>query len=220
MLIDPAENPDHLQRVVQRCTALKGSEQLRQRAAHIAAQAPLAARTHLIQQAHIAPSGQRIFWLRKAADLVGKAAAGVSPCSSGCSSCCHINVMVAHPEAVEIGKAIGREPRAVPPANTITTGALLKPKRGALDRQARLQALYFGQPCVFLGSGGECTIYEHRPLACRLHFSLDEDNLLCQPVRDVEVPMLLLDSRLEKAGYLLALGPKQVLADVRDWFPA
>jgi hypothetical protein len=57
-------------------------------------------------------------------------------------------------------------------------------------------------------------------LACRLHFSLDEDNLLCQPVRDVEVPMLLLDSRLEKAGYLLALGPKQVLADVRDWFPA
>jgi len=43
------------------------------------------------------------------------------------------------------------------------------------------------EPCVFLDAQrGACTVYERRPLPCRMHFSLD-DPALCDPVSD-DVP--------------------------------
>lgn len=88
-----------------------------------------------------------------------------------------------------------------------------------MARQHQLQQRHFGQSCPFLDSQGSCSIYRERPIACRLHMNLDEDDLLCRPGKAVEVNVPSLDVTVEKAHYLLALGLNSRLADIRDWFP-
>jgi Fe-S-cluster containining protein len=42
-------------------------------------------------------------------------------------------------------------------------------------------------PCTFLGDDGACTIYEHRPIKCRTHFTLADDPALCDTARGLNV---------------------------------
>jgi len=51
---------------------------------------------------------------------------------------------------------------------------------------ARMAYLRAKQPCVFLDRQRRtCTVYDVRPLACRMHFSLDDPDL-CDPAREAE----------------------------------
>ena len=76
---------------------------------------------------------------------------------------------------------------------------------------------YQGEPCVFLESG-QCQIYEHRPLACRLLLNLDEDDLLCHLVPNAEAPRVpYLNTREHEVRALLAFGNQQY-DDIRAWF--
>lgn len=116
-------------------------------------------------------SKYELLW--RAADILGQYASKVSACRKGCSHCCHIAVSMSHGEAEMIGRRIKKTPNAVP---------------SGLSESFRDE---IGQPCVFLKNGA-CSIYENRPLACRAHFNLDRDDLLCRliPGADVPVPYL------------------------------
>ena len=77
---------------------------------------------------------------------------------------------------------------------------------------------HIGKACPFL-KNGECAIYAHRPLACRYHYNMDDDDLLCRLEEDAEgtqVPYLNSYSMLLPS--ILALMPTTI-SDIRDWFP-
>lgn len=75
-----------------------------------------------------------------------------------------------------------------------------------------------GTPCTFLAAG-RCSIYEHRPISCRLQINVDVDDLLCRLVPGEAITVPYLDTRTEKVASLLILGANARIADIRDWFP-
>jgi Fe-S-cluster containining protein len=97
------------------------------------------------------------------AERVSTAVTPFAACKNGCSHCCHIDVAMSEFEARQISKATGRE-LLVPPGDGSDDGAIEK---------------YRGVPCPFL-VGGACSIYEHRPIACRVHFNLADDESMCR----------------------------------------
>jgi hypothetical protein len=120
-------------------------------------------------------------------------------CRRGCTHCCHIGVAVAQPEAHMLGAAIRRPPKS--------------------PRATDLSTFDYGyhNPCTFLRDR-KCSIYEHRPLSCRVYVSLDEDALLCELVKDVPIPVPNLDMRSFQWAYMLICGGAKI-ADIRQYFP-
>lgn len=99
-------------------------------------------------------------------------------CAAGCSHCCHQSVGVTGVEAITIVRYL----RAT--RNTEELAALTARVRDAGEGTRGLNYKERHSPhlpCVFLGAGGECTIYAVRPLVCRAVNSLDagecRDNL-------------------------------------------
>lgn len=164
------------------------------------------------QAENASTASQRVTWLRKAADYLHDGAKHLAACGKGCSHCCHISVMVSRAEA----QVIARE-----------TGAKLNRKAGrftmeTVDMPSALEAATaesFGKPCTFL-KDGDCTVYDHRPLACRLLLNLDDDPLLCQLVEGAEPKVPYLNATEHHIGAAVAFGPHQEYDDLRHWFPA
>ncbi|MBV7542045.1 YkgJ family cysteine cluster protein [Acidovorax sp. sic0104] len=157
-------------------------------------------------------AAQKVFWLRKAADAMSAPVYELSACTAGCSHCCNLTVPISRIEA----EVIARE-----------TGTQINKKAGikVMDDQVDLQSIardmseiYYGMPCSFL-SKGRCTIYESRPLACRLLLNLDDDDLLCKitPGEEVKVPRM--NASEHELWGALALGLNQQYDDIREWFP-
>jgi len=171
------------------------------------------------QAATSAKASQRVHWLQRAADEVGRGAekAGVTPCKRGCSHCCHIPALVSRPEAVEIARVSGRK-LATAPANTIRVrDAIEKADEKVLRGVPWLH--HYGTPCPFLAND-ECSVWQVRPLVCRYHYSLDVDDLLCKVVdgqQSTQVPKLNAVANL--AVSMSVLGFNQDATDIRDWFP-
>lgn len=166
----------------------------------------------LLQAAHRAASaGQRVAWLQKAASAWAEPLAAVSACRRGCSHCCYIPLAMTDVEARVIGQAIGRRPAlpegAVPTDDAAELGRRLPGTPGA----------GYDSPCPFLQAGA-CSIYAHRPLACRAQLNLDEDDLLCRLEPGLNIPVPYADATQLKAFYVL-LQPGAVWADVRAFFP-
>lgn len=140
---------------------------------------------------------------RAIADEIHAALATMTPCQRLCSHCCHIAVLVTQAEADEIGRAIGRPARRV---------AIKYHDEAAVARQ------WHGRPCPFL-QAGSCSIYPHRPLACRLHASLANDSRMCDlsvPSADSLVPNIDLTHFWLYLG--LAAGNLRY-GDLREFFP-
>jgi hypothetical protein len=126
-------------------------------------------------------------------------------CKRGCAHCCHIAVLISEDEAKVIGERIGRKPRAVP---------------GRKD--AKGFDFGYHNPCTFLSDRGECSIYENRPLACRLQYSLDTDALLCELLPPEASPVPYLNPHPFLMAFLQMLGvPERMpkLGDIREFFP-
>lgn len=120
-------------------------------------------------------------------------------CKRGCSHCCHIGVYVMEPEARMIGMAIKRKPKKVQNRNFDN----FRPG--------------YHNPCTFL-KNGECSIYEHRPLACRQQLNLDDDALLCEFTSPHPTPVPYFNMAFLSEVYVrLCLKSKH--ADIRDYFP-
>jgi hypothetical protein len=84
-------------------------------------------------------------------------------CRVGCSYCCHLRVLVTIPEAISIADAcrdtMSPEDLAALRARVDIHQEELRGRKGADWNNAR-------PPCPLL-KGGCCTVYAHRPLACR-----------------------------------------------------
>lgn len=168
----------------------------------------------LLKQLDQAPRIQhKIFWLRQLAEAFGDSVGPYSACVPGCDACCRQPVALTQQEA----EVIARE-----------TGAKLQqPAQWSSAGDER----YVAQPCSFLREG-RCTIYEHRPMVCRLMFSMDVDNLLCHRVPGALSHMPYADYSQYKELYIrahlgkvrneaemqAALGRLR-LADIREFFP-
>jgi Fe-S-cluster containining protein len=141
-----------------------------------------------------------------AADGVYAAAAGRVACKRGCAHCCHVAVVISAAEAAYVGDRIGRAPADI--------------------RESRLPDVkgFSGTtPCTFLREN-RCTIYEHRPLACREALNFDEDEYWCRPENWSKPGAIVPKPTVAglRDAYRVASAAKSgtVVADIREWFPA
>lgn len=128
-------------------------------------------------------------------------------CQRGCNHCCHVQVLMTQDEAEVIGKRIGRKPR--------------QPSKFNGRKDVETFDWGYHNPCTFLVDG-ECSIYENRPMPCRIHYSVDVDALMCEltPPESKAVP--LLNPQPFIMAFLQMLGMPEVvpvLGDIREFFP-
>lgn len=147
--------------------------------------------------------------LRKLYALVDELTAfneGHVACRKGCAHCCHIAVAVPQIEAEMIGMAIGRRPKKVATHQDS-------------DHYSTMPYGYH-TPCPFL-KNNECSIYAHRPLACRKLVNADIDDLLCQLTEPPGPPVPYIDYlEFDVAITALCADKKGVkTADIREYFP-
>jgi uncharacterized protein len=132
-------------------------------------------------------------------------------CRSGCSHCCHVEVIVPKAEAELIAARTGRK-IASPDV-----------QRGGEPSKRYGPPVPWGydHPCTFLRNG-RCSIYAHRPLACRTQFNFDDDALLCMhtcsPEENNPVPYWG-GSRFSAVALVEICGLDAQAADIREWFP-
>lgn len=146
-------------------------------------------------------SGKRVHWLQRAAQSLANIYGPLSACKARFAHCCHIPVKITQAEVVYLGQQTGRKPADV----------------GALLAESEIKA--YESPCPFLADN-KCSVYEFRPAVCRSHLNLDRDDLLCQLLRGMDVPVPYLDTRPLIAASFVILGAAQPIAGIRQWFAA
>jgi Fe-S-cluster containining protein len=138
-------------------------------------------------------------------EVAGEFSKAVRPftaCKANCSYCCSIATIITETEAQIMGKAAKRKPKKLD-ANT--------------DHEAGVHK-WRGVPCPFLVKG-KCSIYEARPMACRLHQNLADSPHFCNtevPPGESIVPQINL-KQIHVAHGLVFID--EVWADIRDFFP-
>jgi len=150
----------------------------------------------------------KIFKLNQFADIFVAMVEDLYACKLGCSKCCYQRIPLSQTEANII-------------ASKTSTAAV------QLAADFQMKGVYeYDQttPCTFL-KNGSCSIYEHRPFACRKHINLDIDNLLCE-FENWETlpnnPNLVVFPQLQFAPLLeahSALCENDICGDIRDFFP-
>lgn len=150
---------------------------------------------------------RRLYWMREINQMFDYAMQGIAPCKAGCDACCHMATFISVHEADRIAAATGR-PRADPA------------DRCTLDDIEDDRTRFNGVPCAFLVDH-QCSIYTDRPHVCRVHFSVDRDNLLCQIVPGEAIKMPSFDNTNMNVLALMVDGdPSEAkMADIREFFP-
>ncbi len=141
--------------------------------------------------------------LRKIYALTDAVTAFIAPymvCEKGCFHCCRIDVNVTYVEAQYI-----RKNRGIAPASGHSISS------GHTDAKS---------PCTFLDTNGYCSIYEHRPFACRTFHAMDDPSL-CE---DVGTPHVTYTSKsnsvFKQLFHMVAfINNNEPIRDIRDFFP-
>lgn len=168
--------------------------------------APWLGALHMDSRRVVIQNGSRPVRLRSLVALADRVAAEIqpsTPCRRGCNQCCHIAVPVTRTEAKLIGSRIGVEP-AEP--------------RESTDARA-MQHAQFGRPCVFLEDGG-CSIYDARPVSCRLHFHIGATPAPCDTAAGMTAQA---NANLDLSPVFSAyqeITDNSGFADIRDFFPS
>lgn len=169
----------------------------------------------LIKAAQQASSAsQRVIWLHRAASAWSTPLQALAACRQGCAHCCHIPVTISSVEADLIGRRMGRRPAR--PAQAVR----LQEFDDLDEAVPALEAISAGRepsPCPFLQDDA-CSVYDVRPMACRLLLNLDDDDLLCHLVPGQAIPVPYANSQQLKGLFILAQVAAP-LADIRDFFP-
>lgn len=149
----------------------------------------------------------KAIWLKELTNALDKCVSGVAPCKVGCSHCCNMATLITVEEAQALSKASGR--------------ALVMPAAGYINQDQQTAVSRFdGVPCPFLVDS-KCSVYQSRPHACRVHYSMDADNLLCKIVPGESIRTPTLDTgRFTMLAMMCYDDPLSVqYADIRDFFP-
>lgn len=102
--------------------------------------------------------------LYEIADMTVAALAPFVACNQGCSICCHEPVLIYECEAIRMANASGRVMVSLPHRHR---------------RDVFMAAFdYVRQPCPFLADN-QCSIYDDRPLVCRLRNSFSDESKDC-----------------------------------------
>jgi uncharacterized protein len=158
------------------------------------------------------PVRPRFRSLYQIADEMTAAAAPYSPCKRGCSACCHMATLISEPEAEMMAAALRikiHKPKTWPFFD-LKTGV-------AHEYRDQFSETFFGyeKPCTFLVNN-ECSIYEHRPLACRVHLNMGANAEPCQMDAGRETAMLNL-LKLDEAYAMIGMTAR--MHDIREYFP-
>ncbi len=116
------------------------------------------------------------------AESVAAGHPGLIPCHSGCSGCCHGPFDISAADTLLLREGLAALPAPTREA-VRTRGKLLLAKIGKLepewtapwdlrdidaDRFDEIAEELSEEPCPMLDDEGACTVYEHRPLICRI----------------------------------------------------
>lgn len=145
-------------------------------------------------------AGYKLYRLHRLTDDLTRVATPHSACRNGCSHCCNMAVSVTQTEAREISKFIGVKYQNV----------------GTPMPIPEAQELYMGKPCTFLKEG-KCSIYQMRPLACRVYFNMSDTPEICDVVTNPRHDIPCLNAQGVQIAQALALGTD--FADIREYFP-
>ncbi len=149
-------------------------------------------------------NGSPVSKLRKIYALTDALTTFVAPymvCEKGCSHCCRIDVLVTFVEAQYIEKNLGP---------VLCAGHAISSGHSEAKR-----------PCPFLSDDSTCSIYEHRPFACRTYYALDNP-ALCEDANAFHVTYTsksnrMLNELLNMIGFINGNRP---IRDIRDFFPS
>jgi hypothetical protein len=140
--------------------------------------------------------------LKKVADKLNAVATPRSACRSGCSHCCHISVVINKAEADAISSLVGAK----------------QSKLGGSIPSVSIREKWFGVPCPFLKKG-RCSVYEARPISCRLMFNLADSPYFCDTrIKPEDSHVTMLNLKDLENGYVKAFLGQQ-WGDIRDFFP-
>lgn len=157
-----------------------------------------------------APRKVKFIMLRLIADRYGDAVKPHAPCRKGCSSCCYQAVAISLPEALLLSQASGRRAERINRGLGETYVAL-----------TRAQTEAYGVPCPFLSAAdGICTVYEHRPMACRVHHVLNETAAQCDVTKEkADAPIISMHPfGSELVGETALMFMDQPVGDIREFF--
>lgn len=93
----------------------------------------------------------------------------VTPCKKGCSDCCKQATIILQAEADALAKRV----------NTVLDKPSSLFELSLKQKFKDYQTHYKGSPCPFLSDSGECSVYDDRPLICRLHHNLSSFPEMC-----------------------------------------
>ena len=129
-------------------------------------------------------------------------------CARGCSECCHLCTKISGYEAKLIGEYVGREPRLLGRRRRVTS-----------DDELRIR--FTGVPCPFLANG-RCAVYPVRPVACRTHHTMMDDELQCRVKLDERGQAINRTPALNVSALAAAaeaLFSRDDYGDIREFFP-
>lgn len=144
------------------------------------------------------------------ADVFNRKIGEYAPCKKGCAHCCYMPTMIYAHEAEILGQATGIKPAPVPHR-----------ERSAVMADAVRQ---FGPPCPFLSKENSCTVYENRPLICRIHHSLNNNQDDCIVSKNgTKSGIVRIDPDLIEMPYHsmnLRYAPNEPWGSIQMFFPA
>ena len=146
----------------------------------------------------------RLMEVLNTADQIFDHAGKFAACARGCGHCCHVSVPITDLEARYMGEHLN-----------------IKPVELKLSVKHELSEYGSHTPCPFLANG-ECSIYEVRPLTCRMHMNFDRDNYWCLHENwqkpEAEIPRPTIQPLID-AYHMVISTTKPIMADIRDFFP-
>lgn len=90
-----------------------------------------------------------------------------SPCTMGCSACCHTQVSVTEDEATLLARVINQ-------GLSIDKNRLERQMRAKDDDSEYYKMSFEERKCIFLLENGSCGVYEDRPAVCRTNAVIGE----------------------------------------------
>ena len=139
-------------------------------------------------------------------DRYNALANGLSACSKGCASCCHMEIGMLQVEAGLISAKTGFPAKQLSYDPTKKSEIFCDPLR----------------PCPFLDPNLSCAIYPIRPMVCRTHVSFEATDEPCRFESETQVIMLV-DRAKSFPGAMKAYGELAnqsggSLGDIREFF--